>query len=210
MITKFFGLKWNLGSLEYVLSIGMIVHTALYSVFFTDMNLGKSTAWSLINWNWYLLASIYCFFQSKEEVMAVRLREADRIAAVAELQQHIAELEIQVTADGLKCETWCWFTFCTYWVSFLPLYFLINLFGMQYSALPVGIMLSSWVGLLYNQRPEICLRGRLVSFINFFCAGTVLQAMHCETDLCICVCPMIGNFYWEIDEIKNILCLPQK
>ncbi|XP_069718853.1 ecotropic viral integration site 5 protein homolog isoform X3 [Phaenicophaeus curvirostris] len=33
--------------------------------------------------------------KSKEEVMAVRLREADRIAAVAELQQHIAELEIQ-------------------------------------------------------------------------------------------------------------------
>lgn len=28
--------------------------------------------------------------------MAVRLREADSIAAVAELQQHIAELEIQV------------------------------------------------------------------------------------------------------------------
>ncbi|XP_018420584.1 PREDICTED: ecotropic viral integration site 5 protein-like isoform X2 [Nanorana parkeri] len=27
--------------------------------------------------------------------MAVRLREADRIATVAELQQHIAELEIQ-------------------------------------------------------------------------------------------------------------------
>lgn len=43
-------------------------------------------------------------FQSKEEVMAVRLREADRIAAVAELQQHIAELEIQVTNNGIKCE----------------------------------------------------------------------------------------------------------
>ncbi|NXE20763.1 EVI5 protein, partial [Ardeotis kori] len=40
-------------------------------------------------------AEIEC--KSKEEVMAVRLREADRIAAVAELQQHIAELEIQVT-----------------------------------------------------------------------------------------------------------------
>ncbi|KAM3668582.1 ecotropic viral integration site 5 protein homolog isoform X4 [Ammospiza nelsoni] len=38
-------------------------------------------------------AEIEC--KSKEEVMAVRLREADRIAAVAELQQHIAELEIQ-------------------------------------------------------------------------------------------------------------------
>ncbi|XP_075012388.1 ecotropic viral integration site 5 protein homolog isoform X8 [Calonectris borealis] len=38
-------------------------------------------------------AEIEC--KSKEEVMAVRLREADRIAAMAELQQHIAELEIQ-------------------------------------------------------------------------------------------------------------------
>nr|XP_047923016.1 ecotropic viral integration site 5 protein homolog isoform X3 [Anser cygnoides] len=38
-------------------------------------------------------AEIEC--KSKEEVMAVRLREADRIAAVVELQQHIAELEIQ-------------------------------------------------------------------------------------------------------------------
>ncbi|NWT40862.1 EVI5 protein, partial [Chroicocephalus maculipennis] len=46
-------------------------------------------------------AEIEC--KSKEEVMAVRLREADRIAAVAELQQHIAELEIQVTSDGIKC-----------------------------------------------------------------------------------------------------------
>lgn len=43
--------------------------------------------------------------------MAVRLREADRIAAVAELQQHIAELEIQVTSDGIKCETWYWLDF---------------------------------------------------------------------------------------------------
>ncbi|XP_018114064.1 ecotropic viral integration site 5 protein homolog isoform X5 [Xenopus laevis] len=38
-------------------------------------------------------AEIEC--KNKEEVMAVRLREADSIAAVAELQQHIAELEIQ-------------------------------------------------------------------------------------------------------------------
>lgn len=43
--------------------------------------------------------------------MAVRLREADRIAAVAELQQHIAELEIQVTSDGIKCATWYWLDF---------------------------------------------------------------------------------------------------
>ncbi|NXD06851.1 EVI5 protein, partial [Nothocercus nigrocapillus] len=38
-------------------------------------------------------AEIEC--KSKEEVMAARLREADRIAAMAELQQHVAELEIQ-------------------------------------------------------------------------------------------------------------------
>lgn len=36
-------------------------------------------------------------FQSKEEVMAVRLREADSMAAVAEMRQRIAELEIQVS-----------------------------------------------------------------------------------------------------------------
>lgn len=35
--------------------------------------------------------------QSKEEVMAVRLREADSMAAVAEMRQRIAELEIQVS-----------------------------------------------------------------------------------------------------------------
>lgn len=40
------------------------------------------------------------FFQSKEEVMAVRLREADSMAAVAELRQKIAELEIQVRNTG--------------------------------------------------------------------------------------------------------------
>ncbi|KAB1274898.1 Ecotropic viral integration site 5 protein-like protein [Camelus dromedarius] len=40
-------------------------------------------------------AEIEC--KNKEEVMAVRLREADGIAAVAELQRHIAELEIQHT-----------------------------------------------------------------------------------------------------------------
>lgn len=38
---------------------------------------------------------LYC--QSKEEVMAVRLREADSMAAVAEMRQRIAELEIQVS-----------------------------------------------------------------------------------------------------------------
>lgn len=35
-------------------------------------------------------------YQNKEEVMAVRLREADNMAAMAELQQQISELEIQV------------------------------------------------------------------------------------------------------------------
>uniref|UniRef100_A0A3P8RBN9 Rab-GAP TBC domain-containing protein n=1 Tax=Astatotilapia calliptera TaxID=8154 RepID=A0A3P8RBN9_ASTCA len=39
-------------------------------------------------------AEIEC--KSKEEVMAVRLREADNIAAMAELQQQISELEIQL------------------------------------------------------------------------------------------------------------------
>jgi hypothetical protein len=34
--------------------------------------------------------------------MAVRLREADSIAAVAELRQHIAELEIQVPYENNK------------------------------------------------------------------------------------------------------------
>ncbi|XP_040215960.1 ecotropic viral integration site 5 protein homolog isoform X4 [Rana temporaria] len=40
--------------------------------------------------------------KNKEEVMAVRLREADSIAAVAELQQHIAELEIQKEEGKLQ------------------------------------------------------------------------------------------------------------
>lgn len=42
--------------------------------------------------------------QSKEEVMAVRLREADSMAAVAEMRQRIAELEIQVS--GKSGEYW--------------------------------------------------------------------------------------------------------
>lgn len=51
-----------------------------------------------------------CFsFQNKEEVMAVRLREADSMAVVAELQQHIAELEIQVlylSLTPVDCMLW--------------------------------------------------------------------------------------------------------
>lgn len=62
--------------------------------------------------------------------MAVRLREADRIAAVAELQQHIAELEIQVISDGIKCD-WILITFCTF--SFFP--FLSFLTCCAYKAL---------------------------------------------------------------------------
>lgn len=53
---------------------------------------------------WYLATSLtqplytsFPPFQSKEEVMAVRLREADSMAAVAEMRQRIAELEIQVS-----------------------------------------------------------------------------------------------------------------
>ncbi|XP_069863766.1 ecotropic viral integration site 5 protein homolog isoform X5 [Dipodomys merriami] len=45
-------------------------------------------------------AEIEC--KNKEEVMAVRLREADSMAAVAELQQHIAELEIQKEEGKLQ------------------------------------------------------------------------------------------------------------
>uniref|UniRef100_A0A2K5YQU8 Ecotropic viral integration site 5 n=1 Tax=Mandrillus leucophaeus TaxID=9568 RepID=A0A2K5YQU8_MANLE len=45
-------------------------------------------------------AEIEC--KNKEEVMAVRLREADSIAAVAELRQHIAELEIQKEEGKLQ------------------------------------------------------------------------------------------------------------
>uniref|UniRef100_A0A8B9M006 Ecotropic viral integration site 5 like n=1 Tax=Accipiter nisus TaxID=211598 RepID=A0A8B9M006_9AVES len=37
--------------------------------------------------------------KSKEEVMAVRLREADSMAALAEMRQRVAELEIQVSRD---------------------------------------------------------------------------------------------------------------
>ncbi|XP_077463349.1 ecotropic viral integration site 5 protein homolog isoform X4 [Stigmatopora argus] len=40
--------------------------------------------------------------KSKEEVMAVRLREADNMAAMAELQQHISELEIQKEEGKVK------------------------------------------------------------------------------------------------------------
>lgn len=74
-----------------------------------------------------MLASTYHFFQSKEEVMAVRLREADRIAAVAELQQHIAELEIQVTSDGIKCVTWYCLLFALCGCFLPPLFSLFNL-----------------------------------------------------------------------------------
>lgn len=45
------------------------------------------------------ISQFFFFFflqQNKEAVMAVRLREADNIAAMAELQQQISELEIQV------------------------------------------------------------------------------------------------------------------
>lgn len=77
-------------------------------------------------------------FKSKEEVMAVRLREADRIAAVAELQQHIAELEIQVISDDIKCD---WILYFLYFFL-LPLPFLFNLLCIQGIALLSGIILS--------------------------------------------------------------------
>lgn len=43
--------------------------------------------------------------QSKEEVMAVRLREADSMAALAEMRQRVAELEIQVGGTGGRGDT---------------------------------------------------------------------------------------------------------
>lgn len=47
----------------------------------------------------FSLRAFVSLLQSKEEVMAVRLREADNIAAMAELQQQISELEIQVKSQ---------------------------------------------------------------------------------------------------------------
>lgn len=53
----------------------------------------------LFSLKFQLLSSFCVFVQSKEEVMAARLREADNIAAMAELQQQISELEIQVKSQ---------------------------------------------------------------------------------------------------------------
>uniref|UniRef100_A0A8C3KZG1 Ecotropic viral integration site 5 like n=1 Tax=Chrysolophus pictus TaxID=9089 RepID=A0A8C3KZG1_CHRPC len=44
--------------------------------------------------------------KSKEEVMAVRLREADSMAALAEMRQRVAELEIQVSGGGSILHPW--------------------------------------------------------------------------------------------------------
>ena len=64
--------------------------------------IGARVFWCLIC-EWVSLGiSLLSSAQSKEEVMAVRLREADNIAAMAELQQHISELEIQVTFQTPK------------------------------------------------------------------------------------------------------------
>lgn len=49
---------------------------------------------------WTDAIGLHFLLQSKEEVMAVRLREADSMAAVAEMRQRIAELEIQVRGPG--------------------------------------------------------------------------------------------------------------
>lgn len=48
---------------------------------------------------WASAIGLYSLLQSKEEVMAVRLREADSMAAVAEMRQRVAELEIQVRGE---------------------------------------------------------------------------------------------------------------
>ena len=44
-----------------------------------------------------LFMTVAVLVQNKEEVMAVRLREVDGITAVLELQQRVAELEIEVS-----------------------------------------------------------------------------------------------------------------
>lgn len=77
-----FFLSGNLGSLLFAKC------EACYSVYVLLM------VWFTV---WFMFGLVCLPPQNKEEVMAVRLREADSIAAVAELQQHIAELEIQVT-----------------------------------------------------------------------------------------------------------------
>lgn len=73
--------------------------------------------------------------------MAVRLREADRIAAVAELQQHIAELEIQVTHARMKRVASC--SFFLYLFSCPSLsFFLFLTCCEQDTTWQSGIMLS--------------------------------------------------------------------
>lgn len=56
--------------------------------------------------------------------MAARLREADSIAAVAELQQHIAELEIQVMSDDIKHVASYSLLFVLFFLSFAYFLFL--------------------------------------------------------------------------------------
>lgn len=73
--------------------------------------------------------------------MAARLREADSIAAVAELQQHIAELEIQVTSDDIKHVASYSLLFVLFFLSFCLLSF-FNLLWVQDSTCQNRITLS--------------------------------------------------------------------
>lgn len=66
----------------------ILVHFMHLNILYNLKNLSSKLRW--------FIPVFFLVLQNKEEVMAVRLREADSIAAVAELQQHIAELEIQV------------------------------------------------------------------------------------------------------------------
>ena len=56
----------------------------------------KSSIYVVVIQSRLFIASLPSYMQSKEEVMAVRLREADSMAAMAELRQKVSDLEIQV------------------------------------------------------------------------------------------------------------------
>lgn len=74
-----------------------------------------------VHYDVFQTAFCFVFLQSKEEVMAVRLREADNIAAMAELQQQISELEIQVKSpDIFFCLPGCFYMEPTFVVSMRP------------------------------------------------------------------------------------------
>lgn len=65
------------------------------------------------------LSVSHSLIQSKEEVMAVRLREADSMAAMAELRQKIAELELQVCVCAHACGFSDALTYCAVHLLYL-------------------------------------------------------------------------------------------